>query len=109
MSVAVKGRPSTHPMVLHRAVTSSGLFHLRRSPFVQCGQAESARKQWEHAADAEAVIAAGNDNDANDKETLGHDCNMHLLEHSSEPQKGLVYKMDSVNTAIYVVVAHAFR
>jgi hypothetical protein len=24
---------------------------------VQCGQAESARKQWEHAADAEAVIA----------------------------------------------------
>jgi hypothetical protein len=96
-------------MVLHRAVTSSGLFHLRRSPFVQCGQAESARKQWEHAADAEAAIAAGNDNDANDKETLGHDRNMYLLEHSSEPQKGLVYKMDSVNTAIYVVVAHAFR
>ena len=56
-------------MVLHRAVTSSGLFHLRRSPFVQCGQAESARKQWEHAADAEAAIAAGNDYDANDKET----------------------------------------
>ena len=58
-------------MVLHRAVTSSGLSHLRRSPFVQCGQAESGRKQWEHAADAEAVIAVGNDNDANDKETLG--------------------------------------
>ena len=85
-------------MVLHRAVTSSGLFLLRRSPFVQCGQAESARKQWEHAADAEAAI-----------ETLGHDRNMYLLEHSSEPQKGLVYKMDSVNTATYVVVAHAFR
>ena len=96
-------------MVLHRAVTSSGLFHLRRSPFVQCGQAESARKQWEHAADAEAARAAGNDNDVNDKATLGNDRNMHLLEHSSEPQKGLVYKMDSVNTATCVVVAHAFR
>ena len=56
-------------------------------------QAESVRKQWEHATDAEAATAAGNDNDANDKETLGNDRNMHLLEHFSEPQKRLAYKL----------------